>query len=1240
MMNTNTTQAGSLPSAASAASTPPGSTQPSAADNAASPTSATDAQAVTGTTTTIDGNTAVAHIAYRVNEVCAIFPITPSSPMAELADVWAAQGIANLWGAVPVVQEMQAEGGAAGCVHGAVQSGALTTTFTASQGLMLMIPNMYKIAGELTSTVFHVAARALAAGASSIFGDHQDIMAVRQTGFALLGASSVQEGHDLAVIAQAATLRARVPFIHFTDGFRTSHEYNTLSILPDATIRAMIDDELVYAHRARALSPDHPFIRGTWQNPDTYFQTREAVSPYYAKAPAIVQEAMDRFAGLTGRQYSLFRYDGPQDAEHVVVSMGSGAEVVRETALWLNAQGKADQPRLGALQVLLYRPFSAEHFLAALPPGVKAIAVLDRTKEPGAPAEPLLADVLSVLAEAVADGRLERMPRVIGGRYGLSSRDFHPGMARAVFDELARPKPRNHFTVGLVDDVSHSSLDYDDTLDIEPAGTTRCLFFGLGADGTVGANKNSVEILGNQPGRYAQAYFDYDSHKSGAETASHLRFGAAPIRAPYLVRHADFVACHKFEFLFRRDVLGAAKEGGIFLLNSPYGPDEVWDRLPRRVQEQIITRRLSFYVIDASAVAQRVGLGPRVNTILQTCFFHLSNVLPADEAIRQIKAFIQKSYGDKGPRIVELNNAAVDAALAALHAVPVPAQATGTVAMPPVVPADAPAFVREVTGEIMAGRGDMIPVSRMPVDGTFPGGTTQYEKRNIALEVPLWDPETCIQCGQCSIVCPHSVIRAKTYEAARLENAPGSFKSAPVNARGYPDSLFTLQFYVEDCTGCGVCVENCPAIAQDGQTRAINMGEKLPILQTERENIQFFETIPQMDRRRVNAANVRGVQFLEPLFEFSGACGGCGEAPYLKLISQLFGDRLQIANATGCSSIFAGNTPAHPWKANAQGRGVAWSNSLFEDNAEFGLGFRLAIDQQTELAHALSRKLADRIGQDLVSALLDAPQRTESEFDLQRARVAALKEKLAGSTDAEAKMLLSVADCFVKRSVWIVGGDGWAYDIDYGGLDHVLAQGRNVNVLVLDTEVYSNTGGQSSKATPIGASAKFAAAGKKVPRKDLAMQAIAYGYVYVAQIAMGANAEQALIALREAEAYDGPSIVLAYSQCIAHGIDMRTGMKQAARAVASGYWPLFRFDPTMRRAGLNPFRLDSTRPRITLEDYAYRELRYKTLERTNPENAAHLMHQAQAAADERYRMYEDLAARDGSRFLPHWEDVT
>jgi len=1182
------------------------------------------------TTDTMDGNSAVAHIAYRVNEICAIFPITPSSPMAELADEWAAKGIPNIWGGVPVIQAMQSEAGAAGTVHGSLQSGALTTTFTASQGLLLMLPNMFKIAGELTPTVFHVAARSVASQALSIFGDHQDIMAVRTAGFAMLGAASVQEAHDLALVAQAATLESRVPFIHFMDGFRTSHEINKLNLIPDEMIRAMIDDDLVRAHRARALSPAHPVVRGTAHNPDTYFQARETANPFYARVPGMVQAAMDKLGSLCGRSYRLFRYDGHPEAERVVVSMGSGAEVVRETAVWLASKGD----KVGALQVLLYRPFSVADFLSAMPKTVDSVAVLDRTKEPGATGEPLYQDVVTAFAQA------DRRARVIGGRYGLSSKEFHPGMVKAVFDELEKPQPKSGFTVGINDDVSATSLGWDRDLDIEPTDTTRALFFGVGADGTVGANKSSVRILAAARGRYAQGYFVYDSHKAGAETISHLRFGKHPIRAPYLIRHASFIACHKFEFLNKLDVLGAAVPGATFLLNAPYPADEAWNVLPRLVQRHVVEKRLRFFVIDATKVAQNLGLGPRVNTILQTCFFAISGVLPREEAIAEIKASIEKAYGRKGGTIIKKNFAAVDAALAHLQEVAVPRCVTSTTEPPPLVPDDAPDFVHKVIAELMAGRGDDVPVSAMPVDGTFPPGTTAFEKRNIAVEVPAWDANLCIQCGQCGIVCPHSVIRAKYYEEEALSGAPDGFPSAPVNARGFPRSRFTLQVYVEDCTGCAICVENCPAISlADPGHKAINMVDKRPLLETARRNTTFFETLPLPQRSRVNFANVRGIQFLEPLFEFSGACAGCGETPYLKLLSQLFGDRLQIANATGCSSIYGGNLPTTPWRAGADGRGPAWSNSLFEDNAEFGLGYRLAIDKQTEAARALLKKLAERVGDDLATAILTAPQVTESELAAQRERVAALKIKLEGSRDEDSVNLLALIDFLTRRSVWIVGGDGWAYDIGYGGLDHVLAQGRDVNVLVLDTEVYSNTGGQASKATPLGASAKFAAAGKRVPGKDLALQAIAYGYVYVAQVAMGANAEQTLVAFREAEAYPGPSLILAYSHCIAHGIDMRYGMKQQARATAAGYWPLFRYDPTRRRRGQNPFRLDSPRPRVKLADFAYREVRYKVLTQTDPEGAARMLRQAQAVIDERYRVYEDLAGRDGSRFLPNWGEA-
>jgi len=1184
----------------------------------------------------MDGNTAVAHVAYRVNEVCAIFPITPSSTMAELADQWAAEGATNIWGNVPVVQEMQSEGGAAGAVHGALQSGALTTTFTASQGLMLMLPNMFKIAGELTSTVFHVAARSLATSALSIFGDHSDVMTARTTGFALLSSASVQEAHDAALIAQAATLEARVPFLHFFDGFRTSHELNTLTLLSDSEIRAMIRDDLVRAHRARALSPETPFIRGTAHNPDTFFQAREAANPYFAAVPGIVEAAMNRFATLTGRSYRLFEYEGAPDAERVIVVMGSGCETARETVKALRASGD----RIGVVQVRLYRPFSAQHLLAALPASVRAIAVLEQAKEPGAPGEPLYLDVVTTLAQHVACGAREGMPHVIGGRYGISSKDFTPAMVKAVFDEMRRPDPKTSFTLGINDDVSRTSLDIDPTFSIEHPATTRAVFYGLGADGTVGANKNSVKIIAEDAGLYAQGYFVYDSHKSGAQTVSHLRFGPNPIRSPYLIASAGFVACHQFGFLARQDVLRLAAPGAVFLLNSPFGADRVWARLPRPVQQQIIDKRLRFFVIDASKVARDVGLGARINTVLQTCFFAISGVLPRDAAIHHIKEAIRKTYARKGEAVIRKNFEAVDGTLARLQEVQVPAAATSNIERDKIVPDDAPDFVRRVTAKMLVGIGDEIPVSLVPVDGTFPSGTSAFEKRNISDSVPVWEPELCIQCGQCSFVCPHSVIRARYYHEDKLDEAPGSFKSAPVNARGYPEARFTLQFYVEDCTGCALCVEACPAVSpRQAGMKAINMADKLPLIDAERRNIAFFEKLPVNDRARVDFANVRGVQFLQPLFEFSGACAGCGETPYLKLLSQLFGDRLQIANATGCSSIYGGNLPVTPWTKNHEGHGPAWSNSLFEDNAEFGLGFRLAADKHLELARKLLRQLAADVGQDLANAVLSAPQIRESEIRTQRVRVAELKTKLLKMGTEAARDLLSVADHLIRRSIWTVGGDGWAYDIGYGGLDHVLASGRNVNVLVLDTEVYSNTGGQASKATPLGAVAKFAAAGKRVARKDLALQAIAYGNVYVAQVAMGANPQQTLQAFREAEAYDGPSLILAYSHCIAHGIDMRFGMKQQDLAVASGYWPLIRYNPAMRKVGENPFRLDSPRPTIPFKDYAYNEIRYTTLKSSKPEEAEALLAMAQAVVTEKYRQYEDLAARDGSRFHPNADDI-
>jgi pyruvate-ferredoxin/flavodoxin oxidoreductase len=1174
----------------------------------------------------MDGNTAVAHVAYRVNEVCAIFPITPSSTMAELADEWSAKGIPNIWGNVPVVQEMQSEGGAAGAVHGALQSGALTTTFTASQGLLLMLPNMFKIAGELTPTVFHIAARALATQALSIFGDHSDVMAARTTGFAMLSSASVQEAHDAALIVQAATLASRIPFLHFFDGFRTSHEIATIALLGDAQIRGMIDDGLVRAHRARALSPERPVVRGTAHNADTFFQARETANPYYARVPEIVQQQMDRFAGLTGRQYHLFDYYGAADADRVVVLMGSGVETANATAAALNALGET----VGVLQVRLYRPFAAEAFLAALPRSVRAVAVLEQTKEPGAPGEPLYLDVMHTLAQAASHGRRRAMPLVIGGRYGLSSKDFNPSMAKAVFDELRRPEPHNSFTVGIIDDVSHTSLTPDADFRIDPNDVVQAVFYGLGADGTVGANKNSVKIIAEDAGLHAQGYFVYDSHKSGAQTISHLRFGPRPIHAPYLIQQAGFIGCHQFQFVARHDVLRLAAPGATVLLNAPYGADEVWDHLPRSMQLRIIDLGLRLFVIDASRVAQEVGLRGRTNTVLQTCFFALSGVLPRERAIGHIKEAIRKSYGGKGEAIVQANYRAVDDTLERLFEVTVPKAVTSRLDRTPSVPDYAPAFVRTVTAAMLEGRGDEIPVSQMPVDGTWPSGTAIWEKRNIADAVPLWNAVTCIQCGQCSFVCPHGVIQARYFDRARLPEAPASFRSAPINVRGFPDVQFALDFAIEDCTGCGLCIEACPVVPE----KSLAMHDKDLLLVAAHADNAFFAALPVNDRARVDFANVRGVQFLEPLFTYSGACAGCGETPYLKLLSQLFGDRLQIANATGCSSIYGGNLPVTPWSTNSEGRGPAWSNSLFEDNAEFGLGYRLAADKHLEMAEQMARDLAPALGADLVAATLTAPQVQESEIRARRARVGELMRRLRALDDPRAVDLLSVVEHLVRRSIWIVGGDGWAYDIGYGGLDHVLASTRDVNVLVLDTEVYSNTGGQASKATPLGAIAKFASAGKRVARKDLALQAIAYGNVYVAQVAMGANPQQTLQAFREAEAYPGPTLILAYCHCIAHGIDMQQGMKQQDLAVACGYWPLFRYNPALREIGRNPFELDSPRPTLKFQDYAYNETRYKALVESRPEEAKVLMAAAQAALEEKYRSYEEMAGWSASRFHP------
>ncbi len=1185
--------------------------------------------------TTIDGNEAAADVAYRLGELCAIYPITPSSTMAELADEWSSHERPNLWGTVPTVIEMQSEGGAAGALHGALQAGALATTFTASQGLLLMIPNMYKIAGELTSTVIHVAARSLAAQGLSIFGDHQDVMAVRQTGFALLSSGSVQEAHDFALIAQAATLRARVPFVHFFDGFRTSHELNTIELLPDEVLRAVVPESLVHEHRLRSLSPERPVVRGTAQNPDVYFQARETVNPFYAATPGIVQAVMDEVAGHTGRAYRLVEYAGHPEADRVVVIMGSGGQTVEETVRHLVASGD----RVGVVRLRLYRPFPADELIAALPTSARTVAVLDRTKEPGAGGDPLFLDVVAALSDGVAAGRVAAMPRVVGGRYGLSSKEFTPGMVAGVYAALAGDALPTRFTVGIRDDVGGTSIDYDPDLDIEDPETLRAVFFGLGSDGTVGANKNTIKILGADESVFAQAYFVYDSKKSGATTISHLRFGPHPVRAPYLVRQAGFVGCHHLGLLDTLDVLGVAAPGGTLLLNAALPPEEVWDALSVPVQEQIVAKGLRLFAIDAGAVARDAGLPGRTNTVLQTCFFAISGVLPRAEAIAQVKGAIRKTYARRGADVVARNEAAVDAALGELHEIAVPG-VTSTRPQPSLVPDSAPEFVRTVTATMMAGRGDELPVSALPVDGTWPSGTTAYEKRRISDLVAQWDPEACIQCGNCAFVCPHSVLRAKFFDAAALEGAPDGFVTAPLNAAGLPDSRYTLQVYTEDCTGCGLCVEVCPITVGSAEParKAINLTDERAVLDAGAEQVAFFETLPVTSRSRVDFGTVRGTQFLQPLFEFSGACAGCGETPYLKLLTQLFGDRATVANATGCSSIYGGNLPTTPWATNAEGRGPAWSNSLFEDNAEFGLGMRLAADLHTDLARQRLSELRGAVGDELVEEILASDQLTESELGRQHELIASLTARLdalEGEVSAAAVAdLRSVADHLLRRSVWIVGGDGWAYDIGSAGLDHVLASGRDVNILVMDTEVYSNTGGQSSKATPLAAVAKFASAGKTAAKKDLALQAIAYGSVYVARVAMGADPQQTLRAFREAESYDGPSLIIAYSHCIAHGIDMSKGLDQQKRAVDSGHWPLVRYDPTLRDQGDNPFQLDSPRPTIPLSDYVYSELRYRSLRDAAPEEAARLLELAQQAVDHRWATYEEMATRGAAQFLP------
>jgi pyruvate-ferredoxin/flavodoxin oxidoreductase len=1192
---------------------------------------------------TIEGNEAVATVAHALSEVIAIYPITPSTPMGEYADAWSAAGRVNLWGTVPLVVEMQSEGGAAGAIHGALQTGSLATTFTASQGLLLMIPNMYKIAGELTPTVFHVAARSLAAQGLSIFGDHSDVMATRATGFALLASNSVQEAQDLALIAHAATLSARVPFLHFFDGFRTSHEIDKIELLLHEDMQAMIDDSFVRDHRQRALSPDHPFIRGTAQNPDVYFQARESVNAYYQACPALVQEAMDRFARVAGRQYHLFDYAGVPDAERVLVVMGSGAETAQVTAEYLAGQGE----KVGVVKVHLYRPFSVRHFVQALPPTVKAIAVLDRTKEPGSIGEPLYLDVVTAVNEGRDTSLITASPRIIGGRYGLSSKEFTPAMVTAIFEELRRDEPKNHFTVGINDDVTSTSLEYDPGFAIEGADTVQCVYWGLGSDGTVGANKNSIKIIGEETDNYAQGYFVYDSKKSGSVTISHLRFGPHEMHAPYLIGtdQANFVACHQFSFLERFDVLKYARSGGVFLLASMYGPEEVWERLPREVQQTILDKQLRFYVIDAFKVASDIGMGGRINTVMQTCFFAISGILPQEQAMEQIKQSIRKTYGKRGEAVVQKNFQAVDATLEHLYQVNVPTSVSPITNGPstnghgrgmplpmltrrPPVPAEAPDFVRRVLGPMIVGEGDSLPVSALPRDGTYPSGTAQWEKRNIALEIPVWDPDICIQCGKCVMVCPHAVIREKIYDATRLKEAPETFSSTDARFKEFPGMQYTLQVSPEDCTGCGLCVEACPVKdkRQVGH-RAINMAPQPPLRDREKTNWEFFLTLPDVDGTNLNLAAIKNSQLVTPLFEFSGACSGCGETPYIKLATQLFGDRMIVANATGCSSIYGGNLPTTPWTMNHEGRGPAWSNSLFEDNAEFGLGMRLTLDKQGEYASELLTRCAGIVGEDLVQELLGADQSHEAGIKAQRERVVLLKQRLQAIDGANdlVQSLLSVADVLVRKSVWIIGGDGWAYDIGFGGLDHVLASGRDINILVLDTEVYSNTGGQASKSTPRGAVAKFAARGKGTPKKDLGMLAMAYGNVYVARVAMGANDQQTLHAFLEAEAYDGPSLIIAYSHCIAQGIDMRKGLDQQKLAVQSGYWPLYRCNPARAEQGKNPLILDSKEPTIPLEQYAYNETRYRMLLQSDEKRAEELMQLAKHDVQARWQQYRELA---------------
>jgi pyruvate-ferredoxin/flavodoxin oxidoreductase len=1179
----------------------------------------------------LDGNEAAASVAYRLSEVVAIYPITPSSPMAEWADQWRSEGKKNIWGALPIVEELQSEGGAAGALHGALQAGAFATTFTASQGLLLMIPNMYKIAGELTPATMHVTARTLATHALSIFGDHSDVMACRSTGWAMLASNSVQEVADMALVAQIATLESRIPFIHFFDGFRTSHEVGKILPISDETIRALLDDKYIIQFRQKALSPDRPIIRGTAQNPDVFFQAREACTPIHAAVPGIVQSVMNRFAAVTGRPYHLFDYVGAPDAERVIVIMGSGAEAAEEALDALNNKGE----KLGLLKVRLYRPLDANAFLAALPATVKSIAVLDRCKEPGAAGEPLYQDLVTILSENSATLPFGK-PIVIGGRYGLSSKEFTPAMVKGIYDELAKATPKNHFTIGIDDDISHTSLTYDPAFSTEDPKTVRALFYGLGSDGTVGANKNSIKIIGTETPNFAQGYFVYDSKKSGSMTTSHLRFGPKPIHSTYLITRASFIACHNFSFLEKMNVLEAAIPGAVFLLNSPYSAAEVWDKLPKTMQQEMIAKKIEFYVIDGYKVAREAGMGTRINTIMQTCFFAISGVLPREEAIEQIKKAIKKTYGKRGEAVVQKNFAAVDHALAHLEKVELPTTAESNFDIVGVISGKAPKFVHDVLGKIAAGQGDLLPVSAIPAGGAFPTGTTQWEKRNIAQFIPVWDKDLCIQCGKCVMVCPHAVIRSKVYSAELGDKSPATFQWAKPKWKGMEKDRYTLQVAPEDCTGCAVCVEVCPVKSKsDASHKAINMAAQAPLREPERENWDFFLSLPEVDRSKLSHGQVKDLQLLQPLFEFSGACAGCGETPYIKLLTQLFGDRLYIANATGCSSIYGGNLPTTPYSSNAQGRGPTWANSLFEDNAEFGFGMRTALDQQKDFAETLVTRLASTLGPDFAASLLHAPQKTEAEMNAQRERVNDLKKKLLSIDSSDARNLLAIADNLVRKSVWILGGDGWAFDIGFGGLDHVLGSGKNVNILVLDTEVYSNTGGQASKATPRGAVAKFAASGKTSSRKDLAMEAVSYGYVYVAQVAMGGNDTHVIKAFQEAEAHDGPSIIIAYSSCIAHGYDLVHGLEQQKLAVQSGYWPLMRYNPALRAEGKNPFQLDSKAPSIRLKDYAYREARYTMLARGNPEQAAELLKEAQDDVERQWRVYSARAAMAGRGDTPN-----